>query len=102
MEQKELLNTQTNAPNTPKEPSSEIEQLIEREQISGSPFWIIGDQEKGYFLTFGKWQLTEPYQTKLDVLNSLKENEYDIILKMILCIIDPKNEINSLNKTLKP
>lgn len=100
MEQADLLHSQLNA-NTTDKPNS-TEQLIEREQISGSPFWIIGDQEKGYFLTFGKWQLTERYETKLDVLNSLHDNEYDIILKMVLCIIDPNNEINSLNKTLKP
>lgn len=88
MSQSELLNTQMNAEDPNKENSGK---LIEREQIPGSPFWIIGDEEKGYFLAFNKWQLTEYMRTKQDIKENLETNKWDIILKLILCLPDTKN-----------
>lgn len=84
MKQNEILQAQNN-----QNDNSENTLLIEREQIDGSPFWAIGNKEEGYMLTFGKWQLTEKLPGTLDVIQYLEANKYDIILKMILCIIDP-------------
>lgn len=89
--QREQLNTQNNVNGDFNLDSGE--QLIEREMVKGSPYWIIGDKENGYFLTFGKWQLTERQKTKLDVVLYLEDNKWDIILKTILCVIDPDSKL---------
>ena len=46
-EQSELLSTQSNVEeNQNREVSSE---LLERETVKGTPFWIVGNQDEGYF-----------------------------------------------------
>lgn len=74
---------------TGKEIEEEIEkeQLIEREKVEGTPFWIIGDKEKGYFLIMGKHKLTENLQSPTVVRKYLDDNAYDIIFKMVLGLI---------------
>lgn len=91
--QREILHSQANVADGDKQVSGK---LIIRQQITGSPYWVIGDEDNGFFLTFGKWQLTEKLPTIHAVLDELEKNKYDIILKMVLCVTDPKNEINRL------
>lgn len=81
--QQDILSTQSGTKNPI---SSNSSPLIEREQIEGSPFWIIGEKETGYFLTFSKWKLSENQTTKLDVILHLESHKWEIILKMIMCI----------------
>lgn len=38
-------------------------ELMHREQIPNTPFWILGNQEKGYFLAIGKNKCTVNYPT---------------------------------------
>lgn len=86
-EKQELLHAQTNAENHHNTNFSS-EELLERENIEGSPFVIIGNEQKGYFLTLGKWRLTDSFKTKLDVILDLDKNKYTIILKMLICVIN--------------
>lgn len=86
--QQEQLNTQKNVEE--QHNSSSSNHLWEREQIHGSPYWINGNIEQGYMITFGKWQLTDKVPSKLDAILYLENNKYDIILKTILCVIDMK------------
>lgn len=91
----ELLHTQTNAQNTENKSQSETgnEKLIERHPIKGTPFWIIGNKEKGFALTFGKWRLTENFDIRTEVQEHLDDNSYDIILKMICCLLEETQRI---------
>lgn len=61
---------------------------IEREEIKGSPYWIIGNDDEGYFLGFGKWRLTELMKTKEDVLEHLRTNKYNVILQTVMAVIE--------------
>lgn len=89
MTQQERLKLQLNADgirvNSSEEPPT---QLVEREQLEGTPFWIIGNNEEGYFLAFGKFKMTERYKTKDEVIEYLNSNEYNIIAQMILCTLE--------------
>lgn len=90
-----LLNTQLNAEESPtKQKSSE---LVEREQIVDTPFWIIGNKETGYFLTMGKYRLTEPMKTKTAVRTYLRANTWNVTLQMCLLVYnDVSSKIPSL------
>lgn len=68
--------------NQNKENSSE--ELLEREAIEGTPFYIVGNHDIGYFLTLGKHRLTEPDKDILSVYSKLKNNMWDIILKLVI------------------
>lgn len=57
--QSDLLNTQLSVDeNQSKQQSSE---LLHREKINNTPFEVIGNEEYGYFIAFGKYKLTESF-----------------------------------------
>lgn len=65
----------------------------EREQIPGTPFWIVGNNDKGYNIIMGKWKLTQEeiyndVQAPLQQLahHWLQNNTYNTILSMIICV----------------
>lgn len=75
--QRELLNTQNNAE---ADNNSNSSQLIEREQVKHSPFWIVGTTEKGYFLTMGKYKISPTFKSKLELLVYKEECEWEIVI----------------------
>ncbi|AXH73228.1 MAG: hypothetical protein [Microviridae sp.] len=81
----EQLHTQLNTNETIKENSLP---LIEREQIPGTPYWIIGNEEQGYFLQFGKYKLTENYSEKEYVKKHLIDNQFNIMLQTCLAVVN--------------
>lgn len=92
----ELENTFGNAADS--QNNLQSSELLEREQIERTPFWIIGNKEEGYFLTMGKYRLTDTGCSKEDIYEMLHANDkWDLILKMILCVIGDK-EVNELAK----
>lgn len=76
---RELLNTQLNADETLNKDSGE---LIHREKIENTPFYLVGTEEKGYFLTMGKYKLTENQPTKQQALNDLTNERWNIVMRM--------------------
>lgn len=88
----ELLNIQNSADEIHKQNSP----LIEREQIPNSPFWIIGDKENGYNLIMGKWKLTqEPIAEKEHVTLWIRQNRWNLILSMIICVTQDIHDQNT-------
>lgn len=77
--QQDILNSQLNAET---DNNSNSSKLIEREHMTGTPFWITGNEELGYRGVMGKWAITEIYKTKLEVVNHIDQNEWEIILKL--------------------
>lgn len=78
--QQEQLRSQMNAEDQIKLESGE---LIHREQVENTPFWIVGNEENGYFLTIGKYRITE-HRTSIDgVKNDLENKKWYIILTLI-------------------
>ena len=54
-------------------------EILEREAISGTPFWIIGNHIDGYFLAFGKYRLGDVKNTKEEILKYLNEEMWTIL-----------------------
>lgn len=63
---------------------------MEREHIGGTPYWVVGNSDRGYFITFGKWQMTEPEKTLEEALEYYERNEMNIILTTVIILIDDK------------
>ena len=55
------------------------ENMLERELIKGTPFWIIGNSIDGYFLAFGKYRLGDVKNTKEEILEYLNQEMWTII-----------------------
>lgn len=102
-DQRELLHTQTNAGETHNLSSSLNEELIEREQTEGSPFWIIKENNQ-YLIVFGKYRLNkDPINNRKGVDQYLKKNLWNIVTTIALIIandkLDEKSILNNhLNK----
>lgn len=76
---RELLNTQLNAEETHNKNSSE---LIFREAIEHTPFYLVGTEENGYFITMGRFKLTENQPTKEKAINQLTIEQWNIVMRM--------------------
>lgn len=87
MSQKELLNGQNSAEETPNN-SNSSELTIERIKIEGTPFWIIGRKDKGYFIIMGDTKLTETVETKEIAMEKLIKEQYNITFRMIGTIVE--------------
>lgn len=82
MSQRELLNGQNSAEETQNKENSSNE-LIERIKIEGTPFWIIGQREKGYFAVMGENKITDTRTTAKEVQEDLVKEQYNITFRMI-------------------
>lgn len=74
------------------------EEEIEREQVKDTPFWCIGNKEKGYFLVMGKHRITEIYQYKNQAYNALDTERWKIILNVIAIMMENSNYISDLKQ----
>lgn len=79
----QLLQSQMNVEKTHNENSGDNKPLIERKQITNTPFWIIGNDKQGYCLVMGKWKITEDYETIQEVQDQLQSQQWQIIIRMI-------------------
>lgn len=89
------MNTLNNVEETHKENYS----LIMREKIEKTPFHIIGDEEKGYFIALGKYRVTEPTKTPEEAIQKLDIEKWNILVDVITIIITATdNAISQLNE----
>lgn len=84
----ELLNTQSSQEESIRETSSPTE-LTHNEQSKNNPnFWIRGNEEKGYFVTFGQHKLCESQQTPEQCIALIDSKDWNIILNAVMTIIN--------------
>lgn len=58
--------------------------LIEREKIPNTPFWIVGNEERGYKLTWGKYTfMDEPAKTMEDTYEWYVTHMWEITMHLI-------------------
>lgn len=97
IKQSELLNAQLGSDGTPKESSNS--ELIQREKIEGTPFWIIGQEEKEWFITMKNYKITEAKGTKEEAIEELEKNKWSVIAAV--CEIVTIEIANSAGAMLK-
>lgn len=102
--QRELLQSQLNADQANKESFSDEkrEHLIRKEQIENTPFWVVGNENTGYCLVFGKYKMTEYVPTRAEAYELLETQKWDILCKIVIGIINDKDmDWEEKNKIVK-
>lgn len=80
MKNTQQLNTQNGVEeNQNKETSS---QIVERIEVNETPFIIIGNEESGYFVTWGKFKITKKYNTKEEAKEKIYERDYELLMNI--------------------
>lgn len=93
----DMWTTSTNAEDQTRENSlNEKSQIIEREQLKGTPFWII-KTEQGWFLVMGENRLSEVMPTKERVKGWLLNNQWQVIMQIIVIVTNKikQEEVNN-------
>lgn len=72
----------------------EGEELIEKTEVPGTPFTIIGINDE-YFGVMGKYRLTEKSETKALVEAELKQITWNRIVQVVSLLINQSEEIKS-------
>lgn len=98
----ELLNIQQHTEETQEHKENSSTELIHREQIEDTPFYIIGNEEKGYFISFGKYKLTEEIQSlhtqtlQEQFKSILHHQQWNIILNL-LAVFTEFSKLDTIN-----
>lgn len=82
--QGDLLHTQSNVEETPNNKST----LITHNKIEGTPFYVTGNEEKGYFIRLGDYKISEAKQTEDEAIKDLEENKWNIMVNIIATVVD--------------
>lgn len=70
------------------------------EPIEFTPFRMVGDKQKGYAATFGKYKLTDEFKTQGELLRYLEQNHYTVTSNMIIVMPAIMTDLNeNLMKT---
>lgn len=81
--------------------SHSSEQLVERERIPNTGFDIVGNKEKGYFIAFGPYRITEYTQDKAQLRKKVASKDYEIILGLLgACMTANEPELLTKIETL--
>lgn len=86
----EKSSTTANQQETITEHNTNSSKLIEREQLEGTPFNLIKQEEK-YFITIGNYQLTPQYDTEQEAIDDIQFNQWNIIVTLIDILITHNN-----------
>ena len=75
-------------------------ELLEREQISNSPLWILGNDVDGWFIAVGRQRLSGVYKSKEECRNSLEDDFWNIIGNYMLLLVEMREESKNIDKTV--
>lgn len=97
-----MLDTSNNAGTNNKENSSN-EELIERVKIPWTPFYVVGTPERGYFVTFGKYKITEQKPTKVEAIGDLEKERWNVTVTVAGLVQEMmiEEEVRRLKEELK-
>lgn len=92
LKQSDTLHTQNNVDETRNNTS-----LAEREQIEGTPFWLI-KQNDNWFIVMGNHRLTEPTKNKETQLIKLENEKWKLIMNISIIMAQKILEEYTVNK----
>lgn len=94
--QEDIQNTQRTAENSHNSTSS---QIVERQQIENTPFWLERAGEK-WFLIMGQYRLTEGHNSISEVLLHMENNHWYITMNMIAIVVERYEQEKVLSKEI--
>lgn len=81
---------------TPQEP---LTKLIENIDVPATPFTLVGNPENGYFITLGKYKLTEPQSLRQCQL-LIEKRDYELLFAMIGVAIAERHNVEVFNNDM--
>lgn len=74
---------------------SHSEPEITNQPVEYTPFRLIGQKNKGYFITIADQRLSEYFETEAEALQSINDKNWNLIANLIISIITivDKNKI---------
>lgn len=61
-------------------------ELVHKESIEQTPFWIIGNEEKGYFLAMGNHKLCDTQKTIEQVKDYYDNHQWELVMQMAFIV----------------
>lgn len=93
--QSELLHLQTNAAEANKANSSENEELVQRVEIEGTPFYRVKLHDKpGWFVALGRYSLTTPDLEAEEAERLVREKDWTLLFNVMRLIAGDEILIN--------
>lgn len=71
------------------------EKLSNFERIPNTPFWVIGDPEKGYAAIMGKFKITENLKSVKDVIELVNAQPYELLITIMSGVFETLLELKS-------
>lgn len=93
----ELLNTQNSTEEIPTNKENSFNEKFTYKKLENTPFHIIGDDEKGYILVSGTFQLTEYMSTPNLVEEYFDTHPWEICITLITMVIHMNKQIETFN-----
>ena len=57
-------------------------------RIKNTPFTLVGNDQRGYFIGYGHAQITNTFLTKKQALNQLNSNHWEVICNMMAYTVE--------------
>lgn len=94
----------TNKPDTEQSTEKEFPQHnselssenIQRLPVAGTPFWVIGSEEKKFHLTIGQYRLTKEPLELDDINRYLETHQWELVIQLFGVLME-NYELNNLN-----
>lgn len=90
--QQELLNTQNNVEESL--PSQQSSEMAEMDVIEGTPFTVVGNEERGYFIAIGKFRISEVKPTREEAECLLSTDRWNVIVNLIVTLAGEMDNFN--------
>lgn len=99
---KEQLNTQnsTEETATPREDCSK-EKIHTYEEIPYTPFYVVGNPEKGYIAVCGTYQLTPYMKSKEEIVEYVNSQPYELLITLMSMVITKHEELKNIDKNME-
>lgn len=65
-----------------------------REEIIGTPFTMIWEDTKGWYLTIGKYRVSDPVEDKIDLLQMVEEKSWDFLITVIGIVVEQYKNVD--------
>lgn len=78
---------------------SDSTSMIEREMIENTPFQAV-KIENHWFVCWGEYQISGPYEDKEDCLEALQEKPYEIMTVVCIAVMDKRDRLKDMEKEI--
>jgi len=84
--------------NKKKQMENQKEDLLTREEVKGTPFKIVGVKEQGYFITLGKYRVSNPMTSIEECKEKIDNNDIGLLMSCMNVIVEENENLMKLRQ----